>query len=331
MPFAGPREGRIVATRRLPHAQKKDHVFLCVGDDGDIRATCGPWLARLTTKGGLVWERRLHRFAQGHAANAPVALRGGATLVVCAGGPVVILAPDGRTSARIDVDEPLDDSGPAAQITREGELVLTAMTGEVFQLGRHGRRHFGEFGYDIVPPAIDAEDGLIVAGYARGLFRTGKGIPTQRFPGIHDPDLLPVVKPDGTVAVGSLNEECSVFFDGGQRLIGRFPFAAAFSDAGVDRWIALWKSGVACLVSDGTVLWQETWQDEIDVSWGRLQSLVAPSGDVYIPHPSGLLALAADGSRRFLLPLQRPITGLAPVAEGRLAVGLRGGTIVNVA
>lgn len=330
MPVEGPAHGRILARVRLPHAEPKVPVGLCVGSDGDLRAAYGGRLARITPDGSIVWSRVLTTSKKWRA-NAPVALTQGRTLVTFGSGPAIIVDAAGRILARLHAgDAVLDDSGPAPQVTPAGELLLTAMTGEVLRVSTRGCEEVGCFGYDIVSPALEPDGALVISGYAgAGLVRVRADGGRRRYP-LKDPDLLPVVNAQGVIAAGSLNAGVSSFFTRGGRLLGTYAHPASFADAGGGRWWALWKGGVACVESSGRTRWERTWTEEAKFRWGALQPLVAPRGHVYVPSPRGVLALDAHGAELFQVKLPTLVTALAPVRAGLLAAATASGLLVLI-
>jgi outer membrane protein assembly factor BamB len=206
-------------------------------------------------------------------------------------------------------------------VTQDGEPLLPTVTGELFLL-RNGRwTMLGDhtYGFDLPCPALYADGSLAVAGYY------GTGFCSVNLDGsmrwrtdLAQADLLPVVNQDQVAAVGSFNDQVSMFFAADGTPLGRYAKAAVFAAHGAD-WIALTRSSVVRVTTQG----EELWSHEINTSplLAGLQPVVDVDGYIFVRHDAGVLCCAGDGGRVFELALPTgPPSPVSIVAPGTLAI-----------
>lgn len=214
-----------------------------------------------------------------------------------------------------------DDSGPAPNLTADGRIVLTSMSGEVALASADGAvTPVGSFGYDILPPAIQDDGTLVISGYG------GSGLVCVTPSGervwagdSRDPDLLPSVDASGVVAVGALGGGSSFHSPSGGRL-GSYREGAAFAELGGGQWAALGRTSLACVDSSGVVSWTRALGGEIDLAWGGLGPVIDQANRVYFPRVGGFACVTRSGEAVFDLDLPATPSDVAIVSEGVAAV-----------
>lgn len=324
----GPSEGRIHRRLPLPQPDRAQPERLCgfggiaVAPDRSLRVAKAGMLTAMSPEGDVLWSRVLldgRQLPEYHS--APVALQSGAVVITLQRRSIAVDA-RGHISSLVRPRHwrQLDDSGPSPNLTRHGALILICPTGDVAYVRRGRWQDIGVFGYAIVPPAVYDDGSLAIAGYSyKGLCRVRlDGTVLWQTP-LRDADLLPTLNDQQVVAVGSLNDHLSAFFASDGQQVGNYRRAACFAEYVDGGWIALSKTHVARLTSQGRVVWEQP-VEKRDL-WRRSpQPVVDSSGRAYVAATDGLACFGANGTRLFALQMAaNQLLGLSIVAEGTLA------------
>jgi hypothetical protein len=317
----GPRRG--VLRRVFEHGSRElagpQRGGLAVAADHSLRMILGGQVFAFAGAGEQLWEFEL---PAGNG-SSPLVLADG-TCIVAVGHELVFLSPSGMQLARVATGLALDDSGPALNLAPDGTLILTTMHGELFGLRGSKLESLGRgFGYDLVPPAIDDEGGMVLAGYAgKGLVRVDPRGELLWRSGLKYADLLPTIDGEGRAAGGSLNEGESRILARDGTLLGTYPAAATFAitDEG---WVALSEHALAGLGHEGELRWQRA--GGARRRWGSLGPAVDRLGRIHAPCGASLVVLEPDGRERFVVALPSEPSDLALVGDGRLALVLADG------
>lgn len=357
----GPSQPRLSAPIELPRSPSDGMVVSggVIADDGELRVVHGDYLSRVALDGTVRWslslraielelvpppeeadEDELRRRAAAAEAgeeeekaedrlvshSLPTALSGGRTLVTVRWAALIVDA-NGLVEARLTTWEPFggttDDSGISPNVTRSGTPIVTMPIGTPIAWEGEAGRELGDFGYDLVPPAIYADDSLALAGYAgRGLCRVRLSgeIVWERAP--KDADMLPTVSRAQVCAVGSLNDECSWLVDVDGRQIGIYGHSAIFAEYVDSGWIAATTRWVARLGPRGAELWSAEIAHEL--RWGVFGPIVDRSGRVYVQGEEWLIGLDPQGARVFALHLGAGAGTVFPAGAGVFAVVVEG-------
>jgi hypothetical protein len=257
---------------------------------------------------------------------APVALRDG-NAVVLAPPEVLVVGADGGLVARLHVGGLADDSGAAPNVTSDGALVLTYLTGEVELVRDGSRRPLGAFGYDVPPPALYPDDALAISGYyGTGLVAVATDGTRRWRSGLEQADRLPAIDAEGFAVAGSANDDRSIVVSPAGEVVGSIGVCADFAEAGGGDWIARSRDGVARYRRDGSLVWSAADPLAEGTAWGGWAAMVDRDDRVYVLGDDALAARdgrtgrelfrAALGERAFIAPaLVAP--GLAAVLVGR--------------
>jgi len=252
----------------------------------------------------------------------PVALADGAAVVLAPPELLVFDAP-GRLVGGVYVGGTADDSALSPNVTHGGALVLTHMTGEVEWLADGQRRKIGAFGYDVVPPAIYADDAMAIAGYASAGFVCVAADGTRRWSaGLKDADLLPAIDADGFAVVGSQNDQRSIVVAPDGRVVGAIDDAGTFAEGLAGDWFVRTRDTLSRVRRDGSRVWTALHEVSPDLLWGAQAPAADAAGRVYALTPDGLLARdARTGTESFRARLDgAPRAALALVAPGLAAI-----------
>jgi hypothetical protein len=126
---------------------------------------------------------------------------------------LAIIAVDGHIDDLVEFEEPMDDSGLPANITHAGWPVVSSLHGTVYLLGDGRWVAIGDYGYDIVCPALYDDDSLAIAGYGgAGFCRVDLDGAIRWQSQLREVDLVPTVNRRQVAAVGSVNDGVSAFF-----------------------------------------------------------------------------------------------------------------------
>ncbi len=246
---------------------------------------------------------------------APLALADGSA-VVLATPDLLVVDPQGCLVGRAS-SELADDGGHSPNVTHDGALVVTHISGEVDELADGATRRLGRFGYDIPPPAITDDDALIIVGFAGArLTRLEREGPTRRWSaGTAWLDLLASIDRDGFIACGGLDEHGSLIVDRSGSVVARLDRAAVFTECDGGDWLARSDGQLARVRRDGSRVWSITL--EPGGAWRHHAALVDDDGWVYVISGARLLGLdAASGEERFTIELggssDAPLAAAAP-------------------
>jgi hypothetical protein len=210
-----------------------------------------------------------------------------------------------------------DDSGLAPNRDLEGIPILTTIDGGVSLWEQDGLHTIGNFGYDIIPVAVFADNSIGVAGYAyKGFCRVDRNGTLIWQTTLKDADLLPTINQQQLSAVGSLNDRCSVIFASDGNPIGTYPHPALFAEYVDGGWIALSQKGIAHLSASGAIQWQHALSAP---RWNRHQPLVDRDGHVYAVDEQGIVAFAGNGHKMFEIKLHAEPGPLFPIKAGVFA------------
>jgi outer membrane protein assembly factor BamB len=284
---------------------------------GSLRITHNGSLFAAKVGQGIEWQVPLLGGDDSYH-SLPAALDDDSTLVTLKRAVVVVDA-QGVVRTRLETERSLDDHGPSPCITESGTLVISSPPGDVMWLDGAVWRSVGDFGYDILPPAVFADGTLAVAGYSgSGYCRvelSGKTVWNTDFA---EADLLPTVASNQCSAVGCLNYDVSIFVSPRGEIIGRYARAAVFAEYNGGGWAALSDGCIALLGSTGNVIWQK--DIPIKRTWGALQPVVDSQGNIYAPIEGGVVGFDSDGNERFRCRLSggQP-DSLSMIAPGKLA------------
>lgn len=328
----GPSLARVLATLALPAAPGgvTRGAGIALADDGSLRVASAGVLHALTPEAEVLWRAPIVSPARKHLRyhSAPVALAGGATLLT-AGADVLLFDRAGALTCRVKMHEPLDDSGPAPALEARGTLLVTRPTGEVVRLLPSARLTLGTYGYDVLPPALYDDGSLGVAGYCgKGYCRVEASGAVRWRSDLRQADTLPALNGLGHAAVASVNDKASAFFSAEGRRLGTFPRVASFAAWDDDAWVALSRSHVSLVASDGTLRWERPFDGELNLRHGGLQPIVDRNGRVHAPTPGGLLILREDGAVEAWVPWAGAPEALAVAGEGRLAAVIAGALVL---
>ncbi len=315
---AGPSRGEVAWRVELPPRALVRHARrgVVVGEDGLLRAVANGWLVGVELGVGIRWATRID---DPDCCSLPTALADGTTVLGTSRG-MALHGCSGELLRFIPSELPLDDSGSSPAVTRGGALLATCPTGELLRLEGEAWVAVGDYGYDLVPPALFADDTLAVAGYA------GAGYCRVRLDGqrvwrteLKDADLLPVVSSRQDSAAGSVNDEVTHFYREDGARLGVYPRAAIVSEH-PSGWAALSDGELALLDPGGAPLWTRPLAFERR-GWGVQQAIVDGAGNLYAPTARGVVSFAADGRERFATELEGARgSALALVEEGAFAL-----------
>jgi|JI10StandDraft_1071094.scaffolds.fasta_scaffold12263_6 hypothetical protein len=328
---AGPVAGRVVAEVALPTSRLAWRgAGLAVADDGAVLVVADGHLVRVGVDGAIASVSDLAAclaevdsaaaVVTNRALTPPVALADGSTLVIVP-PHALRFGPDGALIGSDDLGEMVDDSGLAPNLTHAGGLVITRISGGV-DVSLDGRPvPVGSFGDDIVPPALHADDAMVIAGYAGAGLVCVAADGTRRWRAkLADPDLVPSIDRDGFVAAGSLSARRSIIVDAVGRTVGRLGRAAVFAEAEGGDWFARSADGLWRVGRDGAPRWVHP-LDEVDLGWGARAPIADRAGVVHVVTARGYRAVdATTGAARFDLDLGEAPRALAVVGPGRAAV-----------
>jgi outer membrane protein assembly factor BamB len=304
-----------------------------LAEDGSLRLTHHGRLSRLSRDGKLAWTVDLSTFeptvhsagpedsaADSEAAagrafhhSLPTALAGGRTLVTT-GRMALVFDADGRLERSVQVGG-LDDSGPSPNVSSAGEALLTTVSGELLLWHEDRTRPVGEFGYDLLPPALYADDSMAISGYEGAGFCRVR--PTGEIlwqTSLREADLMPTVSRAQLAAVGSLNQERSAFYAEDGQELGSYERPAVFAESLDGGWIALAWDSVARLTSAGKTIWRASVETEPD--WGSHGPVVDGRGHVYVQDGEHLVGLDPDGTPAMRVRVGAGAGPVFPVAPG---------------
>ncbi|MCA9609049.1 MAG: hypothetical protein KC619_25785 [Myxococcales bacterium] len=251
----------------------------------------------------------------------PVALADGNVLVL-APPEVLVFDPRGELVGGAYVENGADDSGLSPNLTHDGALLVTYNTGEVVRFADGARRELGVFGYDVVPPAVGADDALVIAGYAgAGLVCVAPDGSRRWRAGIEYADMVPAVDAEGFVVVGSNNDARSFVVSPEGRVVATLDGVAAFAEATGGDWLARRRDGLARVRRDGSCIWSRPLEAVPGLLWGAQAPIADAEDRVCTLGPDALLVHdARTGEEVARAPLPGAPLGLAVVAPGRAAV-----------
>ena len=324
IPFAGPDTPTVLWDLELTDTlTSKDWPLpqgAIVASDGNLRVISGGRMHSVSDAGRLLWTVPSPPREYGsHIGGLPIALSDGSVLFWA--NYRLVLERDGQSESVAEVRG--GDCGPSPNISREG--VVLAGQGEIFVWDNERLRSLGDFGFDIVHPAIYPDGTLAVAAYAGlGLSRIALDGNILWSTQPEDADRLTVINLHDEVACASLNDHITVVVDAEGVELWRYPRVATFSCHPDGGWNALAKGRVERLSRSGQGVWSaplETWPDS-----GSTQAIADIRGNLYIPCRQGLAAFDPDGQLLFQTNFTRgeppalDLPGLCPVGPGRMAL-----------
>ena len=219
-----------------------------------------------------------------------------------------------------------DDSGLSPSvIPSEGpdlHVVLTTPGGSFLSVRNGQAAEVPVFyGYDVVSPAVYHDGTLLVSGYwGTGLCRTRLDGSLLWQSSLENPDQMPALNSREVAAVGSLNEERTVFVAPDGTALGSYPDACVCSEYDDESWILCGQRSFARVTSSGKVLWKHTYREKADTGWGRAQALVDREGKIYTR--SGGEVRMYDGRGKLLDVYEShdaEVTAFAIIAESTAA------------
>jgi outer membrane protein assembly factor BamB len=292
--------------------------------DGSLRVCHGGVLTALTCDGDVLWHIDLGLVTADDLPLAhalPTVLDTGQTLVLLP-QTLVVVAPDGQRVVTFPHEEHLDDSGLSPNVTHSGWPLVSTPLGNIYVLREDQWVAIGdgEYGYDLVTPALYDDGSLAVAGYYGAGFCRVDLDGTMRWRSqFQEADLVPTVNRRQVAAVGSLNDAASALFAANGAQVGEYNHAAVFAAYGDEEWIAVSKTRLARLAADGS----EIWGQGISMQRARgsiVQPIVDAEGYIFVRHDDGVRCCDAEGRSVFevTLPSARP-DPISIVASGLIA------------
>lgn len=311
-----------------PERMQRTRNGAIVMPDETLRVCHAGMLIAVTLDGTILWQVDLGNLAREDdywISSLPTALQTGETLLWQPDKLLLVdrfgtvrtqsyLLPSGNEWANAD------DSGFSPNLTHNGFLILSAITGEVYLFKEKDWQEIGWYGYDIVAPAVYPDNSLAIAGYAgQGFCRVRLDGTIQWRTSLHDADLLPTLNQEHIAAVGSLNDHASAFFNADGEQVGGYHQTAKFAVYPDGGWVALSKQQLARLTFDGKELWAREIAPVDSFGWGE-QPVVDKDGFIFVRQQEGFLCCDARGRTAFEIPLSLPPQGLMSiVAPGVLA------------
>lgn len=311
-----------------PEHMKRTRNGVIVMPDETLRVCHAGMLIAVTLDGTILWQvdlRNLAREDDYWISSLPTALSTGETLL-WQPDKWLLVDRSGHVRHQEYLHSPdhewvcPDDSGFSPNLTHNGYLILSAITGEVYLFNEKRWHEIGPYGYDIVTPAVYPDNSLAIAGYAgQGFCRVSLDGTIQWRTSLHDADMLPTLNQEQIAAVGSLNEHSSAFFNSDGEQIGAYRHAAKFAVYPDGGWVALSKQHLARLTFDGKEHWVREVAPDDSLSWVE-QPVVDKDGFIFVRLQDGFLCCDAYGRTVFEIPLSFPPQGLMSiVAPGVLA------------
>jgi hypothetical protein len=320
-------------TRDVPLSHmKRTTSGVIVMPDETLRVLHGGLLIAVTLDGTILWQVDLSSLVsedEHWICSLPTALKTGETLLLLPDALLLverfggvrrqdygIPSDDGGVWTQGDMSP--DDSGFSPNLTYNGLLILSAITGEVYLLEKNLWKEIGAYGYDIVPPAVYPDNSLAIAGYyGTGFCRVSLDGELQWTTQLKQADLLPTLNQDHIAAVGSLNDACSAFFRPDGQQIGEYHHAATFAVYPDGGWVALSKRRLARLTLEGSEVWG------CDICPGESlsfveQPLVEKDGFIFVRQQEGFLCCDAHGRVVFEVKLAHPTLGPMSIVAPRV-------------
>lgn len=322
---AGPSQPNICFQLDLPQGEPQGTRLtrgggIVVVGDGSLRVAKGGFISAISQHGQVIWVKQLLNDAATPTRyhSAPLAL-GHADVLLTLQDSYVIIDGHGELRQQVKFDDSLDNSGTSPNLTLDGRLIITSRLGEVCLSSGQGWQRVGNFGYDIVPPALFDDGSLAISGYAgKGFCRVGLDGELIWQTSLHDADLLPTVNQHQFSAVGSINDEISAIFSPSGERIGQYEQPAVFAEYIDAQWIALSHQSIARLSPAGELIWQHPLKT--DIMWGALQPIVDQQGRIYAAGKRGIICFDPKGSILFTFPTNGQIaSSLSIIAPSKLA------------
>ncbi len=317
-----------------PSHMKKTTSGVIIMPDETLRVSHAGLLIAVKLDGTILWQVDLSGLVSEDEywiSSLPTALQTGETLLLLPNGLLLvdrfggirrqdyqITSDDGEVSADGSICP--DDSGFSPNLTYNGLLILSAITGEVYIFKKNVGQEIGVYGYDIVTPAVYPDNSLAIAGYyGRGFCRVNLDGELQWTTHLTGADLLPTLNQEHIAAVGSLNEKCSAFFRSDGQQIGEYHHAAKFAAYPDGGWIALSKQRLARLTLEGKELWGREMYPGDSLSFVE-QPLVDKDGFIFARQKEGFLCCDAHGRIVFEVKLSHPAQGLMSIVAPGVVV-----------
>jgi hypothetical protein len=315
----------------LSHMKKTTSGVIVMPDE-TLRVLHGGLLIAVTLDGTILWQvdlRSLISEDEHWISSLPTALQTGETLLLLPNELLLvdgfggvrrqdyqITSDDGEASATGSICP--DDSGFSPNLTYNGLLILSAVTGEVYLFKKNRWQEIGIFGYDIVTPAVYPDNSLAIAGFAgKGFCRVSLDGEIHWRTQLKEADLLPTLNQEHIAAVGSLNERYSAFFRPDGQQIGEYHHAATFAVHPDGGWVALSKHRLARLTLEGREVWGREMYPGDSLSWVE-QPLVDKDGFIFVRQQEGFLCCDAQGRVVFEVKLSHPSQGLMSIVAPRV-------------
>jgi hypothetical protein len=190
-----------------PSHMKKTTSGVIVMPDETLRVLHAGLLIAVTLDGTILWQVDLSALVsedEHWISSLPTALQNGETLLLLPNELLLVDRFGGVrrqnyqiTSDAGEVSAPgsncPDDSGFSPNLTYNGLLILSAITGEVYIFTKNRWQEIGVYGYDIVTPAVYPDNSLAIAGYGRGCCRVNLYGESQWTTHLRGADLLPTL------------------------------------------------------------------------------------------------------------------------------------------
>ncbi len=317
----------------LSHMKRTTSGVIVMPDE-TLRVLHAGLLIAVTLDGTLLWQVDLSSLIsedEHWISSLPTALQTGETLLLLPNEMLLvdrfggvrrqdyrITSDDGEGSAPGSIYP--DDSGFSPNLTYNGLLLLSAVTGEVYLFTKNQWQEIGIYGYDIVTPAVYPDNSLAIAGFAgKGFCRVSLDGEIHWRTHLQEADLLPTLNQEQIAAVGSLDEKCSAFFRPDGQQIGEYHHAAKFAVYPDGGWVALSKQRLARLTLEGREVWGCEICPAASLSFVE-QPLVDKDGFIFVRQQEGFLCCDAQGRVVFEVKLAHPPQGLMSIVAPGVVV-----------
>ncbi len=331
---------RALWTARLPRAPGRaacpalEHCGLVTSERGTLRVTHAGTLSAFTTTGRKLWQAALLDRRGGRAPRArsrshstPLALANGSTVVTLT-HTIGIWNARGRLERRIarGIHAPLDDSGTAANLTTDGELVVTGCAQELWRIRPDDavRHDYVEFDHPVPPLFPDGSVLVRIRCLAR-MDRFGTRLWEQGL--VYGPTHWSLsISRDGRIAAANSEGRATLLCDAHGIRLGTYEHPANFSEHPSGDWIALGRDRVARIDPVGKERWAVAVPPTSAFVTATKQAAVDARGCSYVAAGNELLIIDGDSGRildRWAAPQRRGCDGIASWAildEGVLGV-----------
>ncbi len=265
----------------------------------------------------IVWQTNVSAALEvRHGNYSPPTILEDGSIVVTGSMRGVLLSSHGEILESVQVKVSTDDSGVAPTPLSPG-YVITCIMGDVHIVESGQSRCLGNFGYDIVPPAVFSNGDLLISGYGEaGLVRIGQDGRRSWSVTKISPDYVPTINGHSECAVGCKNQKTSFVVASDGTLLFRIPESRIFGVDSQERWVSASDSVLSVHSRDA----QEIWSVDIKAKfgWGGC-GFVVDRDDAILLVDDGELCAFQEGSKTVLYSLPEP-SGMFPAGENSIAI-----------